>query len=78
MVAVKAIAAANIKVYTIEVVQVTASGADQTYDALTLTIHCVLASVTAPTAPAVGDRTYNIYSPTKTIDMASAAYATHT
>jgi hypothetical protein len=57
---------------------VTASGPDQTFDALDLTIHCVLASVTAPTAPALADRTYTIYSPTLTIDMSSAAYATHT
>ena len=56
----------------------TASGADQTFDALDLTIHCVLASVTAPTAPLLADRTYTIYSPTLTIDMSSAAYATHT
>ena len=77
-ISVKATAASNIGTYTLRVIQATASGTDQVFDALDLTIHCILASVTAPTAPLLADRTYTIYSPTLTIDMSSVGYATHT
>lgn len=77
-ISVKATSHTNIGSFTLRVLQVTAKGADQTFDALDLTIHCVLASVTAPTAPDLATRTYTIYAPTKTIDMSSVAFATHT
>ena len=52
----------DVGVWTIKVTQVTASGPDPVYDAITITITCAIASLANPTAPNLATRTYNVWS----------------
>lgn len=67
----------DVGVWVVHVVQNTASGPNPSYDAITITVPCVITALTNPTAPSLADRTYNIWSPKKLIDMSAVAYATY-
>jgi len=67
----------DVGVWTIHAVQNTASGADPSYNAITITVTCAITSFTSPTAPNLSTRTYNVWSPKRVIDMSLGAYATY-
>lgn len=67
----------DVGVWIVHAVQVTASGADPSYNAITITITCAITSLTNPTAPNLSTRTYNVWSAQKVIDMSLPAYATY-
>lgn len=61
------VAAGDIGVWTLELTQTTASGADATFDAIVVTVTCTLTAVANPANPAT--QSYTIYQPTMTIDL---------
>jgi len=71
------LASAAIGVWRIKITQTVVSGADSVtntvpaFESITLTVTCSVTAFANPGAPSLADRTYSIYSPMKSIDLAA-------
>lgn len=76
-VAVDPLTSAAIGVWNIKITQNTVSGFDPTtsakpaFESLRLTVLCEVSAFANPAAPSLANRTYSIYDPTKSIDLAA-------
>jgi hypothetical protein len=76
-ISVNPLTSAAIGIWRIKLVQQTVSGfvtgtsVKPAFETVTLTVQCQVTAFANPAAPLLADRTYSIYSPTKSIDLAA-------